>query len=110
MTRRTAEANGACVGTAGVPLISPGPDEREKIVGRVITRRVSVEQHVSARGSAHDRVCRFLRDESAVAITENELLLALVTLFALAQIGVVMTFGSSISSWFEARRGTITTL
>lgn len=50
---------------------------------------------------------RFLRDESAIAVTEYGLLVALV---AVLLIGVVTIFGSSIKSWFEARTATITTV
>jgi len=51
-------------------------------------------------------VRRFLRDESAIAVTEYGLLVALV---AVLLIGVVTIFGSSIRSWFAARTSTITT-
>jgi pilus assembly protein Flp/PilA len=49
----------------------------------------------------------FLRDESAIAVTEYGLLVALV---AVLLIGVVTIFGSSIKSWFAARTATITTV
>ena len=48
---------------------------------------------------------RFLRDESAIAVTEYGLLIALV---AVLLIGVVTIFGSSISSWFANKTQTIT--
>jgi Flp pilus assembly pilin Flp len=51
-------------------------------------------------------VRRFLRDESAIAVTEYGLLVALV---AVLLIGAVAIFGSSISSWFKAKTETITT-
>jgi len=50
---------------------------------------------------------RFLRDESAIAVTEYGLLVALIAVLLIA---VVMIFGSSISSWFAARTSTITTV
>jgi Flp pilus assembly pilin Flp len=50
---------------------------------------------------------RFLRDESAIAVTEYGLLVALIAVLLIA---VVMIFGSSISSWFSARTSTITTV
>ena len=52
-------------------------------------------------------VRQFFRDESAIAVTEYGLLVALV---AVLLIGVVTIFGSSIRSWFEARTSTITTV
>ncbi len=53
------------------------------------------------------RVRRFGRDESAIAVTEYGLLVALIAVLLIA---VVMIFGSSISSWFAARTSTITTV
>lgn len=50
---------------------------------------------------------QFLRDESGIAVTEYGLLLALV---ALLLIGVVMIFGSSISSWWANKTNQITTV
>ena len=50
---------------------------------------------------------RFLRDESAIAVTEYGLLVALI---AVLLIGVVTVFGSSIKSWFADRTSTITTV
>ena len=50
---------------------------------------------------------RFLKDEEGIAVTEYGLLVALV---AVLLIGVVTVFGSSISSWFAARTGSITTV
>lgn len=52
-------------------------------------------------------VIRFLRADSAIAVTEYGLLIALV---AILMIGVVTIFGSSIKSWFEARTAGITTV
>ena len=52
-------------------------------------------------------VRRFFRDESAIAVTEYGLLVALI---AVLLIGVVTLFGSSIKSWFAARTSTITTV
>ena len=49
---------------------------------------------------------RFGRDESAIAVTEYGLLVALIAVLLIA---VVMIFGSSIASWFNARTSTITT-
>jgi pilus assembly protein Flp/PilA len=49
----------------------------------------------------------FLRSESAIAVTEYGLLVALV---AILLIGVVTVFGSSIKSWFQARTAAITTV
>ena len=51
-------------------------------------------------------VRRFGRDESAIAVTEYGLLVALV---AVLLISVVAIFGSSIRSWLAARTSTITT-
>ena len=48
---------------------------------------------------------RFLRDDSAIAVTEYGLLIALV---AVLLIGVVTIFGSSISSWFSNKTSKIT--
>ena len=48
---------------------------------------------------------RFLRDESAIAVTEYGLLIALV---AVLLIGVVSVFSSSISSWFAAKTNQLT--
>jgi Flp pilus assembly pilin Flp len=50
---------------------------------------------------------RFLRSDEGIAVTEYGLLVALV---AVLLIGVVVIFGSSISSWFAARTSTITTV
>ena len=50
---------------------------------------------------------RFLRDESAIAVTEYGLLIALV---AVLLIGVVALFGSSIASWFATKTNQITTI
>jgi Flp pilus assembly pilin Flp len=52
-------------------------------------------------------VRRFLRDDSAIAVTEYGLLVALV---AVLLIGVVVIFGSSISSWFAAKTSSITSV
>jgi len=49
---------------------------------------------------------RFFRDTRAIAVTEYGLLIALI---AVLLIGVVTIFGSSISSWFAAKTGSITT-
>jgi Flp pilus assembly pilin Flp len=51
-------------------------------------------------------VVRFLRAEQGIAVTEYGLLVALV---AVLLIGVVVIFGSSISSWFAAKTSVITT-
>jgi pilus assembly protein Flp/PilA len=48
---------------------------------------------------------RFLRDDSAIAVTEYGLLIALV---AVLLIGVVTIFGSSIASWFDNKTNKIT--
>ena len=48
---------------------------------------------------------RFLRDDSAIAVTEYGLLIALV---AVLLIGVVTLFGSSIASWFANKTNAIT--
>jgi pilus assembly protein Flp/PilA len=50
---------------------------------------------------------KFLRSEDGIAVTEYGLLIALV---AIALIAVVTVFGSSISSWFSAKTGQITTV
>jgi Flp pilus assembly pilin Flp len=51
-------------------------------------------------------VRRFWNDESAIAVTEYGLLVALV---AVLLIGVVAIFGSQIKSWFAEKTGAITT-
>ena len=51
------------------------------------------------------RIVRFLRDESGIAVTEYGLLIALV---AVLLIGVVTIFGNAISSWFAAKTNTLT--
>jgi pilus assembly protein Flp/PilA len=48
---------------------------------------------------------RFLRDESAIAVTEYGLLIALI---AVLLIGVVTIFGSNIASWFSNKTNNIT--
>jgi pilus assembly protein Flp/PilA len=48
---------------------------------------------------------RFLRDDSAIAVTEYGLLIALV---AVLLIGVVTIFGSDIASWFANKSNKIT--
>jgi pilus assembly protein Flp/PilA len=48
---------------------------------------------------------RFLRDESAIAVTEYGLLIALI---AVLLIGVVTIFGSNIASWFSNKTNKIT--
>ena len=48
---------------------------------------------------------RFAHDESAIAVTEYGLLIALV---AVLLIGVVTIFGSSIASWFANKTNKIT--
>lgn len=50
-------------------------------------------------------VRRFLRDETAIAVTEYGLLIALV---AVLLIGVVTLFGSQIGSWFANKTNQIT--
>jgi len=51
-------------------------------------------------------VRQFFRDESAIAVTEYGLLVALIAVLLIA---VVALFGSSISSWFKAKTDAITT-
>jgi Flp pilus assembly pilin Flp len=48
---------------------------------------------------------RFLRDDTAIAVTEYGLLIALV---AVLLIGVVTIFGGAISSWFSAKTNSVT--
>ena len=50
---------------------------------------------------------RFLQDESAIAVTEYGLLIALV---AILLIGVVTIFASEIASWFSAKTSQITSV
>jgi len=50
---------------------------------------------------------QFLRDDSAIAVTEYGLLIALV---AILLIGVVTLFGSSIASWFQNKTNQITSV
>ena len=47
----------------------------------------------------------FVKEEEGIAVTEYGLLVALI---AVALVVVTRTFGSSISSWFSARTGSIT--
>jgi len=51
-------------------------------------------------------VSRFVRSEQGIAVTEYGLLVALIAVLLIA---VVMIFGSSIASWFNARTSSITT-
>ena len=53
------------------------------------------------------RLRAFLRSDSAIAVTEYGLLVALIAVLLIA---VVMIFGSSIQSWFAARTSAITTV
>jgi pilus assembly protein Flp/PilA len=48
---------------------------------------------------------RLLRDDTAIAVTEYGLLIALV---AVLLIGVVTIFGGAISSWFSAKTSSVT--
>ena len=50
---------------------------------------------------------RFLKNDSAIAVTEYGLLVALI---AVALIAVVLLFGTSISAWFTAKTSQITTV
>jgi pilus assembly protein Flp/PilA len=50
---------------------------------------------------------KFLKQDDAIAVTEYGLLVALV---AIALIAVVTVFGTSISAWFAAKTGQITTV
>jgi pilus assembly protein Flp/PilA len=50
-------------------------------------------------------VQKFVKSDEGIAVTEYGLLIALV---AVLLIGVVTIFGSSISSWFEAKSNKIT--
>jgi Flp pilus assembly pilin Flp len=52
-------------------------------------------------------IARFLRDDSAIAVTEYGLLIALV---AVLMIGVVAAFGEAIKSWFAAKTSQITSV
>ncbi len=51
------------------------------------------------------RARRFVSDDEGIAVTEYGLLLALVAILLIA---VLSFFGSSISSWFEAKTSAIT--
>ena len=53
------------------------------------------------------RVRLFVRSDTAIAVTEYGLLVALIAVLLIA---VVALFGSSISSWFAARTSQITTV
>ena len=48
---------------------------------------------------------RFFRSDEGIAVTEYGLLVALIAVLLIA---VVTLFGSSISSWFQAKTSTIT--
>lgn len=54
----------------------------------------------------HVRIGRFLRDESALAITEYGLLLAFV---AFVFIAVVLVLGNNLTAWFAAKTNSVTT-
>jgi pilus assembly protein Flp/PilA len=54
-----------------------------------------------------NRIRTFLKGEEGIAVTEYGLLIALV---AILLIGVVTLFGSQISSWFQAKTSTITSV
>ena len=65
-----------------------------------------VTSHFLCRGRfMSNGIRRFAHDESAIAVTEYGLLIALV---AVLLIGVVTIFGSSIASWFAAKTNLIT--
>jgi Flp pilus assembly pilin Flp len=49
---------------------------------------------------------RFIKNDSAIAVTEYGLLVALI---AVALIAVVLIFGQNISSWFSSKTSQITT-
>lgn len=49
---------------------------------------------------------KFFRNDSAIAVTEYGLLVALI---AVALIAVVLIFGQNISSWFSSKTSQITT-
>lgn len=55
----------------------------------------------------NNRAKQFLRDDSAIAVTEYGLLIALV---AVLLIGVLTIFGQDITSWFKAKTSTITSV
>lgn len=50
---------------------------------------------------------KFLKNDSAIAVTEYGLLVALI---AVALIAVVLLFGQNISSWFSTKTAQITTV
>ena len=50
---------------------------------------------------------KFLKNDSAIAVTEYGLLVALI---AVALIAVVLLFGQQISSWFSTKTSQITTV
>jgi Flp pilus assembly pilin Flp len=50
---------------------------------------------------------KFIKNDSAIAVTEYGLLVALI---AVALIAVVLLFGQQISSWFSTKTSQITTV
>jgi pilus assembly protein Flp/PilA len=53
------------------------------------------------------RIRTFLKSEDGIAVTEYALLVALVAMLLVA---VVTVFGTKISSWFEKKTNSITTV
>ena len=49
---------------------------------------------------------RFLRSESAIAVTEYGLLIALI---AVTLVAMLLIFGGNIAAWFGSKTGQITT-
>jgi Flp pilus assembly pilin Flp len=54
-----------------------------------------------------NRIRSFLKSEDAIAVTEYALLIALV---AVVLVGVVLAFGTKLSSWFTKKTDSITTV
>jgi Flp pilus assembly pilin Flp len=59
------------------------------------------------RISTMNAIRRFLKNDSAIAVTEYGLLVALI---AVALIAVVLLFGQNISTWFTNKTSQITTV
>lgn len=70
-------------------------------------RPLEVGEMGAADRSLSKMIRRFLKNDSAIAVTEYGLLVALI---AVALIAVVLLFGQNISSWFSSKTSQITTV
>lgn len=97
----------------------PEPD-RSNILGQFVEAKPENLEQVSeglardvaraelkSRGLLEDALRKLAGDESGIAVTEYGLLIALI---AILLISVVVIFGSSIASWFQAKTSAITSI